>query len=625
MRRQLAAVSLLALALLGASSCGKKESAAQAPAGARAQIDHAALFDSTVEDLTRDYFRHYPEQATYYGAPASLAGEDADSRLNDRSTSGDAATRAMLQASLDRVRGVDAAALDPSRAARRDVLIAQYESMLAPTHAAAYGAVGAVYGSWFSPYAVIQNAGPIVDVPNLMQAQQKVTNAAEAEAWLKRLSAFAATIDASREKIAADAKLGVTAPDFIITKIKNVVAASTAAEPAKNAMVADFAKKLRDADVTGADAYAARAARIMADDVYPAQKRLLAELEAQAKTATHDAGVWRLPNGEALYAAMIRQMTDTTMSADAIHDTGLKEVARISAEMDAILKANGYKDGTVGARMTKLGEEARFFYPNTDAGKAKILKDIGGQIARVNAAVPSWFGVQPRHALEVRAVPAFSQDSAPGGYYDAPALDGSRPGIYWINLRDTAIWPKYTVPTLTYHEAVPGHHLQGAIALDLDAPLLLNILYSNAYGEGWALYAEALAKEMGLYDGDPYGDLGRLQDELHRAVRLVVDTGMHAKKWSREQAIDYVVAVEGAHPKEAESEVERYVVWPGQALGYKIGMLRIQALRARAKSALGVKFDIKAFHDVVLTGGPVPLSILEKRVDSWIAEEKAKG
>jgi uncharacterized protein (DUF885 family) len=219
-------------------------------------------------------------------------------------------------------------------------------------------------------------------------------------------------------------------------------------------------------------------------------------------------------------------------------------------------------------------------------------------------------------------VPAFSQDSAPGGYYDAPALDGSRPGIYWINLRDTAIWPKYAVPTLTYHEAVPGHHLQGAIALGLDAPLLANILYSNAYGEGWALYAEALAQEMGLYDGDPYGDLGRLQDELHRAVRLVVDTGLHAKRWSREQAIAYMIETEGVHPKEAESEIERYVVWPGQALGYKIGMLKIQSLRERAKETLGSKFDIKDFHDVVLTGGPVPLSVLETRIDQWIAEVK---
>ncbi|MEQ1931893.1 MAG: DUF885 domain-containing protein [Parvularculaceae bacterium] len=622
--RFLAAASSLALI----AACGKKERAAEAPAPAAQTvatetpaptIDAAAEFDKAIAEVTRGYFAEIPETATYYGAPSDLAGADANSRLNDRSPAAEKARRAKMEAALARLKEARATAPDDVRRLNADVLIAQLEGAIGPTRVAEYGSIFNVYGFWYTPYAVIQNSGPLVDVANLMEAQQAVKSASEADAYLARLAAFGPMIDGVVEKVKADASLGVVPPDFILAKTRNVIENFTRVPAAENVLVASFAKKLKEANVPGADALVARAAAIVTEQGYPAEHRLFDLLAEQGETATHDAGVWRLPNGDALYNAMIRHLTDTTLTADEIHEIGLAEVTRIHVEMDAILKAQGLAAGTVGERMAALAKDPRFFYPNTEEGKAQILADIAKQVKKVNEESPKWFGTLPKYDLQVRAVPAFSQDSAPGGYYDSPALDGSRPGTYWINLRDTAIWPKFAVPTLTYHESIPGHHFQNAIALGEDAPLLMAVMSSNAFGEGWALYAEALAREMGLYDGDPFGDLGRLQDELHRAVRLVVDTGMHARKWSREQAIDYVAATEGVHPKEAESEVERYVVWPGQALGYKIGMLRIEAMRREAEEALGAKFDIRAFHDEVLKYGAVPLPVFEANIGRWIA------
>lgn len=619
--------------LVLAAACGQSAQKAATPAPAAdeagpvadaASLEAAAAFDERIAALTRAYFAEMPEMATYFGAPADLAPE-ADARLNDRSPEADAARRARMETLLAELKAIDEEALDHRRRLIRDILATQLDSALAPARVVKYGEIFGVYGSWFSPYAVMQNSGPTIDVPNLLQAQQRVSTPAEAEAYLARIGAYGPMIDGVVEKMRADAALGATPPDFILTKAQNVLAEFMKPPASDNVLATSLKKKLADAGVSGADAFAARAVDIVETGIYPANRRLSAYLGELEATASHDAGVWRLPNGNALYQAMIRQMTDTDLTADEIHQIGLDEVARITADMDAILRAQGYSQGSVGERMTSLAKEERFYYPNTDEGRAEILADIKKQLDQVNALAPKWFGVLPKYAVEVRRVPEFSQDSAPGGYYDSPALDGSRPGIYWINLRDTAVWPKFAVATLTYHESVPGHHLQTAIALGQDAPLMLTVLYSNAYGEGWALYCEALAKEMGLYDSDPFGDLGRLQDELHRAIRLVVDTGMHAKKWSREQAIDYMVKTEGAELSEAESEIERYAVWPAQALGYKIGMLRIEALRKRAMEELGSSFDIRAFHDEVLRDGAVPLPILESKIGGFIDARRGGG
>jgi len=328
-------------------------------------------------------------------------------------------------------------------------------------------------------------------------------------------------------------------------------------------------------------------------------------------------GVWAQPDGEALYAANVRALGDTDMSPAEVHQLGLGEVKRITAAMEVLLKARGLTKGTVGERMVALAADPAQRFADSDAGRAECLayveKIVRGAEARYPEIVPP--SLVPRAKLVVKRVPVASQDGAPGGYYDGPSLDGTRPGTYWINLVDMAGVPKLALPTLSYHEGVPGHHLQGAVAAAQgEAPLLIRIASFNAYQEGWALYAEALMAELGAYKDDHAGNLGRLQDELFRAVRLVVDTGMHKLRWSRERAITYMAETTGNPLSSVTSEIERYMAWPGQALGYKLGMMRLQAMRERMKKARGRRFDLKAFHAGVLQDGAMPMDLLEARL-----------
>jgi uncharacterized protein (DUF885 family) len=580
--------------------------------------DVADNFEDVVASVTRRYFAMNPEMATYYGVPESLAGPGRDSQLGGLSPAAEAERRAIAAAIVAQLEAVDSAALDPREAIVHAVLLTQFRNASGPAQVVDYGAVFADYGNWFLPYPVSQLSGPQIAIPGILEKQQRVASSADAAAYLARLAGYGDAIDQVIAKIDADRKLGVVPPDFIIDKAVAVIEARSLAAPSGHSLVTSFRKRLDEAGVADRDAHVAKAATLIETGVYPANKRLVAALQDLRNDAGSEAGVWRLPNGEAFYRAMITHMTDTTMDPREIHEIGLAEVGRITTEMDTILRAEGYTDGTVGERMSALGEEERFVYPNTEEGKTQLIADLNAQMAEIEPLLPQWFGLLPKAKVVVKRVPVYAEQSATGGFYDAPAMDGSRPGTYWINLRDTAIWPSYSLKTLTYHEANPGHHLQTVIGMEQQSPILQTVLYSNAFGEGWGLYAEALAKEMGLYDDDPYGDLGRLQDELHRAIRLVVDTGMHALKWSRDDAIRYMVETEGAHPSEAESEIDRYVVWPGQALGYKIGMLRIQALRAEAEAAMGKRFDIRRFHDEVLRNDAVPLDVLEAKIERWM-------
>jgi uncharacterized protein (DUF885 family) len=343
------------------------------------------------------------------------------------------------------------------------------------------------------------------------------------------------------------------------------------------------------------------------------------------KTATHDAGIWRVPQGEAIYAAALQSNTTTRLTAQEIHDLGLAEVDRIAVEMKAILDAQGIPGDTLAKRIQVINTRADQVFVNDDAGRAAMLGYLKQIDARVMAAAPRFFNTIPPQPLEIVRVPVYSQDSSPGGYYNPPALDGSRPGRFYINQKNTADNPKFTLPTLMVHEGSPGHHFQlSAAQLIEGVPLLRKVLPFNAYAEGWALYAERLARtDMGIYDNDPLGDLGRLQAEMFRAVRLVVDTGMHAKRWSREQAITYMIDNTGMTEAEVTREIERYVVWPGQATGYKVGQLAMLRMRTRAERELGQRFDIRGFHDVLLMNGGMPLDILEDTVDRWIAGRRA--
>jgi len=325
-------------------------------------------------------------------------------------------------------------------------------------------------------------------------------------------------------------------------------------------------------------------------------------------------GAWRLNDGAAIYAEALRQATTTNFSPEEVHQIGLQQVADYTSQIDAILRSQGFTNGTVGERLAALNRDPRQLYPNTDAGRADLLASLNAGVKDMYTRLPRAFATLPNAPLEIRRVPPEIQDGASNGYYRRAALDGSRPAIYFINLKDVGDWPKYSLPTLTYHEGVPGHHLQISIAQESkDIPTLRKLGFFSAYSEGWALYAEQVADELGVYADNPLGRAGYLQSFLFRAARLVVDTGLHTKKWSREQATDYMVATTGYARPRSQREVERYCTMIGQACSYKVGHTAWARARTDAQTRLGSAFDIKAFHEI-LREGAMPLSILERRI-----------
>ena len=462
-----------------------------------------------------------------------------------------------------------------------------------------------------SPYVVTQLSGAYFETPDFMDNQHRIEDAAGADAFLSRLDAFAGVLDGETDKVREDAGLGVIPPDFIIDRMLPQIRTLRDASAADMAMIKSLARKTAALSLTG---YEARAAAIVDQKVKPALARQVEALEKIRPNAVHDAGVWRLPDGEAFYAAGLKSNTTTTLSVAEIHRMGREQVAEISAEIDAILKSQGYTQGTVGERVQALNKDPAQLFPNTDAGKEELLVWLNQLVAQLEPKLPAVFGRLPKSHVEIRRVPVSIQSGAPGGYYQGPPLDGSRPGAYYINLRDSGNWPRFALPTLTYHEASPGHHLQVALQRESgELPQWRRASGFSAYNEGWALYAEAVAaNDLNVYADNPLGRVGFLMSYLFRAVRLVVDTGIHHERWSREQAVEYMAA-SGAKPLDASnSEINRYSVWPGQACAYKVGHTVIARLRAEMEAKPG--FDLRAFHDKVLVNGSLPLAVLEAQM-----------
>ncbi len=462
-----------------------------------------------------------------------------------------------------------------------------------------------------SPYIVTQLSGAYFSTPDFMDNQHRIEDAAGADAFLSRLEAFAGVLDGETDKIREDAGLGVIAPDFIIDRMLPQIRTLRDTPAADMAMIQSLVRKAGALNLSG---YDARAAALVDEKVKPALVRQIEALEAIRPKAVHDAGVWRLPDGEAFYAAGLKSNTTTTLSAKEIHAMGVEQVAEITAEIDGILKSQGMTQGTVGERVQALNKDPAQLFPNTDAGKEELLKWLNEQVAALEPKLPTVFGRLPKTNVEIRRVPVSIQSGAPGGYYQGPPLDGSRPGAYYINLRDSGNWPKFALPTLTYHEASPGHHLQVALQRESgELPQWRRAGGFSAFNEGWALYAEAVAaNDLDAYATDPLGRVGFLMSYLFRAVRLVVDTGIHSERWSRERAVEYMAA-SGAKPLDASnSEINRYSVWPGQACAYKVGHTVIARLREEAQAKDG--FDLRAFHDKVLGSGSLPLAVLEGRM-----------
>ncbi len=474
-------------------------------------------------------------------------------------------------------------------------------------------------------YPVNQLFGVQNGFPRFMNESHVVKNAGDAANFVARLS----KVDVKFAGVLAGLKLReakrIVPPQFVLEKVLTEMRAFIGVPAKENTLYVEFDKKLTELsglDSTRKAELLSDAAAVIQSKVYPAYASLIAYYELLLPQSKGNYGVWALPDGDAYYDYEIEANTTTKMSADQVHQIGLDEVARIEVEMDQILTQAGFTGATLAERVQKLSTDPSQLQPNTEEGKAVLLKQYQGMIDEISAGLDPYFDVRPVAKIEVKRVPPFAEKTAPGAYYSGPAMDGSRPGVFYANLRDTAETPRFGMRTLAYHEGVPGHHFQIAIMQELKGvPTFRRILPFTAYNEGWALYTEQLAWEIG-FQNDPLDNLGRLQAEMFRAVRLVVDTGLHRKRWSREQAIAYMIEKTGMAQTEVTSEIERYMVNPGQALAYKVGMLKILELREKAKLALGAKFDIRKFHNEMLTHGAMPLTIMEQVIDRYIAEVK---
>lgn len=547
-----------------------------------------------------------PEQATSLGldtGPRAVL----KARLGDVSRAGEARQFARARRERAALRTIPRDALGDAARLDYDIVGYSLDRVIAGERFA-YGASAGRY----APYVLSQLSGAYRDVPDFLSSQHRVANAADADAYVARVEALAGAIDAETERQRQDAAKGVFAPDYILDTTLKQLAAVRDKAPEATGPATDLAVKLKAANLP--PERAETVARLMKDTVFPAldrQRALVSELRGRA---VHDAGVWRLPDGEAYYTAAAAAATTTEMTGDEIHRLGLAQVAEIGGRINAILKAQGMGQGSVGERLVALNRRPDQLYPNTDPGREALLDQLRAQVAAMTRRLPEQFAVLPKAPVEIRRVPEAIQAGAPGGYYQSASLDGSRPAIYFINLRDTFDRPKFGLATLSYHEAVPGHHLQVMSALESqDIPLIRRRGFYSGYSEGWALYSEQLADEMGLYEGDPLGQVGYLQSLLFRATRLVVDSGMHAKRWSREKATDYLIATTGIARGRSQGEIDRYTVWPGQACSYKIGHTVWTRLRDEARAKAGAKWDPKAFHRV-LTLGAMPLDVLERVV-----------
>ncbi|TDR16363.1 DUF885 domain-containing protein [Marinicella litoralis] len=566
-------------------------------------------------------FHARPHYATVLGVDESIAGGHYSHRLDDYSPAAEAQLRSKLREinqQLASIEVTDATDVDNQK------VMMNLNRYFSGNEAFDIGYVDLWMG--LSPFVVNQINGPLIDVPNNIATNQKINSVADAEHYLERLDGFDAFLQSVMAKLDADTAKGWIAPKVILEKTMAGLNAFIAPEVTQHPLYTSFEKQvsvLEGVSQEEKDNMYKLAAEHIENGVYTGYRLLIESQKQLLDKATTESGIWAQPNGAAYYADAVKMLGDTDLSPEQIHQLGLNEVDRISAEMDAILVANGHTEGTVGERMLVINDDPQFLYEDSAEGRAEVIADLNGYIDQINQRMDELFATKPPYEVEVRSFPKSREASAPGGQYSSPSLDGSQPGIYWINLRDIKAVPKFDLKTLTYHEANPGHHWQVALNLAQDSlPMVRRIAPYNAYVEGWALYSELVAKEMGMYDGDPYGDLGRLKAELFRAVRLVVDTGLHHKKWSREAAIKYMAETTGTVDSDVVAEIERYMVWPGQALGYKMGMIKIVELRQTARDALGEHFDIKAFHDLVLLGGAVPMAILEDNVNAWIESQQ---
>jgi len=572
--------------------------------------------DAALDDLFGEIFDENldesPESATQLGldkgARAALKG-----KLDDRSLAGRAGDLARTKRAISRIEAIKPASLSSAGNLNREVVLYSLRGQTV-------GPEKFGIGSTIRPYTIFQQGGAYFSTPDFLNSGHTVQTAADADAYCSRLQAFSTALDQDSAVQKEEAARGIVAPDFSLDLTIGQLMALRSKPAEQSSMVSSLVNRAKAAGLPGD--WGARATRIIADQIYPALDRQIALVKSLPRRK--EAGLWAIPQGDAIYASALAAATTTSFTPDEVHRLGLEQVATISAELDTILKAQGMTQGSVGARLTAFNATPAQLYPDSAAGRAELIAGLNEGVKAMQAKLGQAFINPPATPLEIRAVPVEIQDGASNGYYRLASLDGSRPAIYFINLKSVGDWPKYSLPSLTYHEGVPGHHLQLGTVAALKTPLLRRFSFFGAYSEGWALYAEQLADELGGY-ASPIERAGYLQSFLFRAARLVADTGIHAKRWTREQATDYFVETIGFARPRSQREIERYCTQAGQACSYKLGHISWLRARDNAKKILGDRFDMRQFHEV-LRDGAVPLTILERLVEARArAIAKTKG
>lgn len=576
------------------------------PAVAAGSADAACA--ALLQRHSEAYLRRSPEEATAndfdIGPNAALR-----SRLDDRSLAARSDDRAAIRTALSELGGVDAAALS-SRAAL-DLRVARYVYETLDDLLGRYGYVDGNLRP--SPYVVSQMNGAYYWLPDFIGTRHPIESRADADAWLSRVSALAVAVDQETDRIAHDAGIGVIPPDFVIARTVTQIEGLRDGDPLGSALLSPALKRIAE---KGMGDWSARASDAFRSAVAPALERQAAALKALAAKADDRAGVWKLPDGDAYYAASVRSNTTVDTPPAELHRIGLEQCKALLAQIDILLKKQGLSKGSVMARIGALNADPRFRVAPDDGGREQLIALAKGHLDAVTKLLPGAFGITAVDPIVVRRIPPAIEAGAPGAFYSEGAP--GQPGIYSLNLKTPGEHVTWRLPTLTHHEGIPGHHFQYSVLRRAPAlPLFRRIVRFSAYTEGWALYAQQVADELGVYAGDPFGRIGYLQSELFRAARIVVDTGLHHHRWTKAQAVAWMVDNVGEQREATDREVTRYSVYPGQACSFKVGANAIHAARERARKAMGARFDVRAFHDLVLTAGPMPMSVMDAAVDGW--------
>jgi len=584
---------------------------------ARGEAGATALLNA----LAEEHLRLDPSSATSLGIDVGPRAA-LKSRLDDRSPAGRARATAWLRSAIQRLDALPTAGLAAATRANVEIARTAYSTAL-EGHNFPYGDAS-LSGGWRNgPYAVAQNMGSYLDQPRFLDAEHTIENAADAQAYLARLTEHARQIDGETERLKSARAQGVIAPDVVLDKTLAALRRTREGNPGQWLIVTSLARRTREKNIPGD--WAPRAERIAGSEVGPALDRQIAEMEEHRRRATSDFGVWKLPQGEAYYAWAARAATTTRRTPDEIHQQGLDELRGFTGEMDVLMRRLGFTSGSVSERFRTMQKDPRYAFAQGDEGRTQIMAFIEAQLAELRPRLPQAFGNMVRGNVEVRRIPPAEEMGAPGAYGGAGSIDGTVPGRFWINLRSTDMHSRIDLPSLTYHEAIPGHVWQGEYTHRLPLIRTLTGYGFSAYSEGWALYSEQLAGELGVYEDNPEGRLGYLQSMAFRAARLVVDTGIHSRRWTRDRALTWFAEATGGTVESVANEIDRYAVWPGQALGYKVGHTEINRQRDRAKAALGARYDLRAFNDLVVGGGARPLTVVERDVDRMIAQTGRGG